>query len=435
MLSWLAYNSLCALPLVLLAVLARRWARSAPGLEHALWVLVLVRLVWPAFPGGPATASAATPAVVSSGPTGLGDELVAATTRLLGPNWSTWTLGILVALYLAGVLWTLGRELARAHAVARCVRALPAADPRVRRRVRTLAARLGVRAPDVRVAADLAGPFLWSPWRPVLVLPETTPADPVLAHELAHLARRDPWSAWLELVVEAVHFWNPLFHLARRARARAAELACDRWVLARFPAQGRAYAVALVETAERAAGVVPMPRAAHALGHDARELEERLQRILAPPPRVRRIALATLALGALALTPGWAAPSLERFRAALPGLPAGTDQEHWRRTLAAAETRLAADSSDGEAHLARGLALLGLGRADEALAAFRAQAASGHKPAVAAYNQACAHLRRGDPEGALASLHEAAALGLDVAACVAADPDLASLRGHPALPR
>ena len=36
----------------------------------------------------------------------------------------------------------------------------------------------------------------------------------VLAHELAHLRRRDHWVRRLEMVAAVFHWWNPLFWLA-----------------------------------------------------------------------------------------------------------------------------------------------------------------------------------------------------------------------------
>src|SRR5262245_48519925 len=124
MFTWLALNTLCALPLCLLALLARRLPRASPALEHVLWLLVLVRLVLPPFSFSAASpaSGASTPAIVSSGPPSLGDELVASTTRLLGRNWSSWGSRVLLGAFLLVLLFVLVRELVRARAVERCVR-------------------------------------------------------------------------------------------------------------------------------------------------------------------------------------------------------------------------------------------------------------------------------------------------------------------------
>jgi HEAT repeat protein/beta-lactamase regulating signal transducer with metallopeptidase domain len=53
----------------------------------------------------------------------------------------------------------------------------------------------------------------------------------MLAHELAHLGRRDP--VWLDLasVVERMFFFQPLNRLARREMEAAAEYLCDEWAM------------------------------------------------------------------------------------------------------------------------------------------------------------------------------------------------------------
>ena len=57
--------------------------------------------------------------------------------------------------------------------------------------------------------------------------------DALLAHELAHLARRDPvWLPITQLLV-ACFFFQPLNWLARRRLRELSELLCDEWAIAR----------------------------------------------------------------------------------------------------------------------------------------------------------------------------------------------------------
>jgi len=432
--TWLLYNTLCALPLAALALLASRARRSRPGLEHFLWWLVLVRLVLPPFELAAApSAPSASFNVVSSAAPNLGDEIVAGLTRSLGTNWSTWGARGLLVLFLATLAWVVARELARARAVERCVRRARPAEGELVRHVRALASELGVRAPRVRVSSEAASPFLWSLRSPVLVLPavDELPEPTVLAHELAHLSRRDHWTAWLELLVQGFHFWNPLFWLARRRLHFAAELACDRCVVQRFPEKRRAFATALIDTAERASRQSFVPRAVQAIGMDRRGFEERLRCILrgeAGGPAGRGVLAASLACACLTL-PG-AMPTLTEFRRALPELPDGMDETLWRDSLAQAEAALALDAANGAAMQQQGIALLGLGRTEEALAVFQHQERISFHPARALYNQACVHVRLAQREAALECLLRAADLGLDVRAMAAADSDLAELREH-----
>jgi Zn-dependent protease with chaperone function len=53
--------------------------------------------------------------------------------------------------------------------------------------------------------------------------------ESILAHELAHLVRRDPLWLTIARVIEAVFFFQPLNILARRRMQEAAEFASDAW--------------------------------------------------------------------------------------------------------------------------------------------------------------------------------------------------------------
>jgi hypothetical protein len=105
-------------------------------------------------------------------------------------------------------------------------------------------------------------PFLTGAFRPAIVLPASllseSPAavlELMLAHELAHLKRRDlPWG-WLPAVMQALFWFHPLVWLAGPEWRLAQEMACDElamWaanappgdygeVLLNVAAQGRAH--------------------------------------------------------------------------------------------------------------------------------------------------------------------------------------------------
>jgi beta-lactamase regulating signal transducer with metallopeptidase domain len=57
--------------------------------------------------------------------------------------------------------------------------------------------------------------------------------DGMLAHEVAHLVRRDPQWLVLARVIEIVFFFQPLNRLARRRMQEVAEYLCDDWAVAR----------------------------------------------------------------------------------------------------------------------------------------------------------------------------------------------------------
>jgi beta-lactamase regulating signal transducer with metallopeptidase domain len=432
--AWLAYNALAALPFALVALVAERVLRRRPAAVHFLWLLFLARLVVPPLGLGEQPSATSTPALITSGPS-WGAELVGWATRTLGSNWSFG-----VARWATIALWTglaacLAYELVQLLRARAGVRQAASASDELVRRTRAVAERVGVRPPPVRVLAGLRSPFVWSPARPLLVLPERAPDATVLAHELAHLRRRDHWTAWLELVALGLCWWNPLVWYARRRLQLFAELACDACVVAHFPARRTSYARALVDGLGPAphapAETRRVPRTMRAIGWSAVELELRLLRILGgeDSARVPRW-LGLVGCSCLVLSlPGLGAPDLQRFRAALPAIPNGLDRAAAEQVLEQVERGLELAPQDGAAFARRGFALMGLGRYEEAAQAFEQEMLLGHRPERAAYNLACAHARAGALEPALEALEAALALGIPPD-YLRQDQDLEALRGH-----
>jgi hypothetical protein len=123
--------------------------------------------------------------------------------------------------------------------------------------VQRVAARMNLRAPEVRLSSHIRSPFICALGRAVLLWPESmrdeiaaTGRQAIVVHELAHVARRDHFVGWLELVAGCLWWWNPLFWHVRHQLRESAELACDAWVLGLFPEARRPYARALIDLAE-----------------------------------------------------------------------------------------------------------------------------------------------------------------------------------------
>lgn len=168
------------------------------------------------------------------------------------------------------------------------------------------------RLPAVRVAADplLAGPAALAP-ATVCLPPWAVGLEPrqrraMLAHEVAHLSRRDPY--WL--LVYALLRPLPFAAVASRRLTELAEHACDAWAV-RQTGGGRALAESLALCVERgftgqAAGAFASPMA------QARSpLVERVQRLIEDNPMsferiplLRRVALAAALVVALLAMPG-----------------------------------------------------------------------------------------------------------------------------------
>ncbi|ALS28598.1 BlaR1 peptidase M56 [Paenibacillus sp. 32O-W] len=74
-------------------------------------------------------------------------------------------------------------------------------------------------------------PFISGVIRPYIILPEITLTSEelkyVFFHELTHWKRHDPWLKYLMILVQAIHWYNPIVYLIRRDIDRFCELSCD----------------------------------------------------------------------------------------------------------------------------------------------------------------------------------------------------------------
>jgi HEAT repeat protein len=230
----------------------------------------------------------------------------------------------------------------------------PVADPALLDILDALRRAGGVR----RVIRLTAAPGLSSPvalGHAEIALPEAALTDldrdqqrSLLAHELAHLERRDP--AWLTLacLIERALFLQPLNLLARVKLQEAAELLCDDWAVHRT-GSGVSLAACLVKVAE---WVDTSPRAIPLAGMAERrsQLVTRIHRLIegrimpAAPRSLWFITGATLLVALTALV----APSIRATPAALLAqdtataapAPAPDNTDSWYRRMMR-EARLA----------------------------------------------------------------------------------------------
>ena len=270
--------------------------RLHPGVRHALWLLVFVRLCLP-------------PMLTAQLPgAGVGLPVlppVAAATA--APDGAAHSLAWLFAIWLAGAValpiawWTTSRR-----ALGR-LRPLGKADVA---RLAGLAAPLRQTAglpplPRVFVDARADAPYVTGLRAARLVLPPDWPRWPAralshaLAHELMHLRRRDLWleAAWMALV--ACYWFHPLVHVARRRAHDARELCCDAALARQL---GGDYRRAILDLAAgwhglARAGVSPVR---HGWGPLVTRLHL-LERCATPMSRSARLAAAAMVLAAAAV--------------------------------------------------------------------------------------------------------------------------------------
>jgi beta-lactamase regulating signal transducer with metallopeptidase domain len=353
MLEWLLLHTVVVTLLAGLAWALARTRRLSPAAQHLLWLVVLVKLLtppvlcWPwALPDLLRTAPAPVeqPAVAVIAVEPVADELllpfapedaVALPVDQLqaaapvapepslnsGPleptstpfQWQEILAWLAAALWIGGGLIVAMIQAARIVRLRRRLRGARAAPAELEQQLVQVAAALGLRPPPLQVLQDLASPMLCGWGRLRLLWPQglETKLGPdgtraVLVHELAHLRRRDHWTMWLLLAAGCVWWWHPLYWLIRRQLGRAAELACDAWVIGTLPQGRRAYAEALLEVAMEGSWTSAAAPVLGAAG-SRRDFERRLTLILRERPNCRlslAAVVAAIALAALTL-PAW----------------------------------------------------------------------------------------------------------------------------------
>ncbi|MEX2317326.1 MAG: M56 family metallopeptidase [Pirellulales bacterium] len=187
----------------------------------------------------------------------------------------------------SSILW-LGMSTLRVSRFHRALRGTAPASDELCKWADDVAAKLGFNRPFcLRITEGRLAPLVWPVGRPTIVLARPlleilspTETRTLLAHELAHLRRKDHWVRWLELVVTAIYWWHPVTWWARRMIHQSEERACDAWAVWAFPEDARRYAAALFKAVQFATeNRQPAPIVASRLGSDG-NFKERIEHVM-----------------------------------------------------------------------------------------------------------------------------------------------------------
>jgi beta-lactamase regulating signal transducer with metallopeptidase domain len=163
---------------------------------------------------------------------------------------------VLVSVWITGA--TIGvalllQSLLRVHRLADAAEDMT--DPAWRSAADAVATQLGLgHAVRLLTSRGIATPMAGGIWRPVVFLPESARTwtverrDVVLAHEIAHLAGRDPVRHLAARLAVAFYWFHPLAWFAAREATVAREQACDQMVVA-LGTRPSAYARVLLDLA------------------------------------------------------------------------------------------------------------------------------------------------------------------------------------------
>jgi len=365
-------NSLALAPLLLaIAWLTTRGSR-VPATRHAIWTAALLLL--PVLSLG--VALAPVQRVASAAP----------------PTTSSNIPRVLVLAWLALATLHLVR-LAVAYSRMRALQRGARPSPELQQRIDALRASMRVkRAVGCGVSDAVPAPLMAGCGRAMVLVPQAfidgfprADGDRILAHELAHAARRDDWTRAAAQLVRALFFFHPaVFVMARRMEFEC-ELASD---VAASRLDGRApYAAALARLVLGSAR--PNAFAAAAIAKPA-SVAHRVEALLALPdasPRFTRLRLASAFVLALATTLA-ASPLLVRRVVLLAPIAL---MQPARGAVDAVDV-----AEDAAAHYGSGLSLLWGGHNADAAQEFRAAYDAGYEPRESALGAAIAYQRAGD---------------------------------------
>lgn len=237
--------------LILAVVLLRFTLKKAPKwIAVLLWGIVALRLVLPfSFESALSLIPSAetfnahniqyeTPAI-SSGIPQVNNAVNPILGEIFEPNPAGSVNPLYVWTFIASVIWLIGIAMMLLYAVIS-----------YRRIHRNIAERMPYEE-NIFLCDFVKSPFILGLVRPKIYLPSHMDAasmESVIAHEKAHLARRDHWWKPLGFLILAVYWFNPLCWLAYVLLCRDIELACDEKVIRQMDVnEKKQYSTALLE--------------------------------------------------------------------------------------------------------------------------------------------------------------------------------------------
>jgi bla regulator protein blaR1 len=310
-----------ALMLVVLAIRGPVAARFGARAAYLLWLAPALRMVMPPLPEiwSPEIWSVAPAQQIQEAVTVMTGVSSPAGVVLVAPDSSpVWPM-LLIALWLGGAGLFFMRHILAYRRFVRTT--LAGVEPFETREAITFSA-------SPRIASPLALGIIGK----AIIVPHdfntrfnATEQRLALAHELTHHRRGDPGVNLLALAMLALHWFNPIAHIAHRAFRLDQEAACDAIVLnGATPCERQAYGSALFKAA-----IGPVPIAICAMATTT-TLKARLRHIIAradKPERMMTGAALALAVigGGLALTASTSFASDTKSRAARVSKPAVQD--------------------------------------------------------------------------------------------------------------
>lgn len=242
--------SIAASWLVVAVILLRLVFKKAPKfISLILWTLVGVRLILPislesVFSLIPSVETFPTEIVTSQSPaihSGIpliNNNINPVISQSLAPDAGASVSPMQIISFIASIVWIAGVAAMLLYAVISYIH--------IKRRVREAVRAQG----NVMLCDSIASPFILGIIRPKIYVPSSVSEQDmqyVLAHENAHLKRRDHFFKPLGFLLLSVYWFNPVLWVAYILLCRDIELACDEKVIKKLGSDAKkSYSTALV---------------------------------------------------------------------------------------------------------------------------------------------------------------------------------------------
>jgi len=243
-----------------------------PALAHLLWLLVIVKLLTPSLVTIPIVTI---PRQANSAPAAIfaiDEQQDAAAVQVAGSEkaaffsaktWSTvlnFVKPWLFLIWMLGSLFVFVWTLLRIYRFSRLLgKETEVGSPELQAAATKIASRFGLRAtPTIyTTTAHLSPMVCWMGGEVWIVIPDalldqmdTMEFQWILAHELAHVRRRDYMVRWIEWLACVCFWWNPVVWWARYNLRANEELCCDARVLSSLKPKPHIYGNSLLKAVE-----------------------------------------------------------------------------------------------------------------------------------------------------------------------------------------
>ena len=239
------------------------------------------------------------------------------------------------------VIWILGsvvlavRHFRSIRQMQRLLRQGQPPPKRVEAALQHVSRQLGSTPPPIISTNVASSPFVWSlsgqiiwPNNDVALTDEQIQL--VLAHELAHIRRRDHWVALLESVGWLVWWWNPIYWWTVANLRHCAECACDLRVVQQQPSLRGVYSRLLIRLAAVAArSQVCGSPVALGISASRKRFEERLTLVMHGNSRMLPPVMSIPAVALMAVVTLLAVPSVHIRNVAATPDTEGTTTDAW----------------------------------------------------------------------------------------------------------